>query len=227
LTEKAPALRIAILISGAGSNMVAIARACSDGRIPAQIVVVICDKPGAAGIQRARDLGLAVAVVDTAALRREGHLDRAAFETAIDRHLAAHGAEVIVLAGFMRVLSAAFVARHAGRILNIHPSLLPRYPGLDTHARVLAAGDREHGVTVHFVTAELDGGPAVIQSRVPVLAGDDVTSLSARVHAAEHIIYPMAIQWLASGRLHWNDGRPTLDGTILDAPVRHDPVRHE
>jgi len=221
LTEKPTLLRLAILVSGAGSNMVAIARACSEGRIPAEVAVVICDKPGAGGIQRARDLGLEVAVVDAAGFRRDGRPDKPAFEAAIDGPIRAHGADAVVLAGFMRVLSADFVARHPGRILNIHPSLLPKYPGLDTHARVLAAGDREHGVTVHFVTAELDGGPAVIQSTVPVLPGDDVTSLSARVHAAEHIIYPMAIQWLASGRLLWNGGRPTLDGKALDAPVRH------
>ena len=214
-------LRLAILISGAGSNMVAIARACSEGRIAAEVAVVVCDKPGAPGIQRARDLGLAVAVVDAAACRRDGRLDRGAFESAVESQIRQHDAGVVVLAGFMRVLSAAFVARHEGRILNIHPSLLPRYPGLDTHARALAAGDREHGVTVHFVTAELDGGPAVIQAPVPVLPADDVASLSARVHAAEHIIYPMAIQWLASGRLQWNGGRPTLDGRLLDAPVRH------
>lgn len=221
MTEKPTLLRLAILVSGAGSNMVAIARACSEGRIPAAVAVVICDKPGAGGIQRARDLGLAVAVVDAAGFRTDGRLDKPAFEAAIDGQIRAHGADLVILAGFMRVLSAGFVARHPGRILNIHPSLLPKYPGLDTHARALAAGDREHGVTVHFVTAQLDGGPAVIQSTVPVLPGDDVASLSARVHAAEHIIYPMAIQWLASGRLLWNGGRPTLDGKALDAPVRH------
>ena len=221
MTEATTPLRLAILISGAGSNMVAIARACSEGRIPATVAVVISDQPAAGGLQRARDLGLAVAVVDAAAHRREGRLDRAAFEAAIDRQITAHGAQAVVLAGFMRVLSAGFVARHEGRMLNIHPSLLPRYPGLDTHARVLAAGDPEHGVTVHFVTAELDGGPAVVQAAVPVQPGDDVASLSARVHSVEHIIYPMAIQWLATGRLQWNGGRPTLDGKALDGPVRH------
>jgi phosphoribosylglycinamide formyltransferase-1 len=105
-------------------------------------------------------------------------------------------------------------------MLNIHPSLLPRYTGLDTHARVLAAKDREHGASVHFVTAELDGGPLIVQARVPVQADDDIGRLSARVHALEHIIYPMAIQWLASGRLQWNGGRPTLDGRVLSAPVQ-------
>ncbi|MFO1504828.1 MAG: phosphoribosylglycinamide formyltransferase [Steroidobacteraceae bacterium] len=222
MTDSPPRLRLAILISGAGSNMVAIARACAEGRIDATVAVVISDNPGAGGLERARELGLAATVVDAAAFRREGRLDRSAFEAAIEEQIRAHGGEAIVLAGFMRVLSGSFAQRHAGRMLNIHPSLLPLYPGLDTHARALAAGDRQHGVTVHFVTAELDGGPAVIQSTVPVLAGDDIQRLSARVHAAEHIIYPMAIQWLASGRLQWNGGRPTLDGKVLDAPVQHD-----
>jgi phosphoribosylglycinamide formyltransferase 1 len=221
LTDKPTLLRLAILISGAGSNMVAIARACSEGRIAAEVAVVICDKPGAAGLQRARDLGLSTVLVNAADFRRDGRLDRPAFEAAVAREISAHQAGAVVLAGFMRVLSGDFVARYPGRMLNIHPSLLPRYPGLDTHARVLASGDREHGVTVHFVTAELDGGPAIIQSTVPVLPGDDVASLSARVHAAEHIIYPMAIQWLASGRLQWNGGHPALDGTTLAAPVPH------
>jgi phosphoribosylglycinamide formyltransferase-1 len=221
LAEKPPLLRLAILISGAGSNMVAIARACREGQIQAEVVLVASDKPDAGGLQRARDLGLPVALVDAAGFRHEGRFNRSDFEAALEGQIKAHGAELVILAGFMRVLSGAFVARHPGCILNIHPSLLPRYPGLDTHARVLAAGDREHGVTVHFVTAELDGGPAVIQSSLPVLPQDEVASLSARVHAAEHIIYPMAIQWLASGRLQWNGGRPTLDGKSLDSPVRH------
>jgi phosphoribosylglycinamide formyltransferase-1 len=123
-----------------------------------------------------------------------------------------------VLAGFMRVLSAGFVARYAGRLLNIHPSLLPRYKGLHTHERVLAAGDPEHGASVHFVTAELDGGPLVLQARVPVLAGDDVASLSARVQREEHIIYPTVIDWIARGRLLWNEGSLRFDGTALTAP---------
>jgi phosphoribosylglycinamide formyltransferase-1 len=221
LTDAPHRLRLAILISGTGSNMVAIARACQQGHIGARVAVVIADSPAAGGIERARALGLPVAVVDRNAFRRDGRIDRDAFEAALEQQIAAHAAEVIILAGFMRVLSAGFASRHAGRVLNIHPSLLPRYPGLDTHARVLAAGDREHGASVHFVTPELDGGPLIIQATVPVQAGDDVATLSARVHAREHIIYPMAIDWLASGRLQWNGGRPTLDGKALDAPVRH------
>jgi phosphoribosylglycinamide formyltransferase-1 len=214
-------MRLAVLISGAGSNMVAIAKACAAGRIPAQIALVLSDRADAGGIARARELGLPVAVVDRSLFRRDGRLDRAAFEAALEEPLRQHQAEVLVLAGFMTVLSAGFVERHAGRILNIHPSLLPGYPGLDTHARVLAAGERQHGTTVHFVTAELDGGPLILQAAVPILADDDVASLSARVHAQEHIIYPMTISWLASRRLEWNSGSPTLDGAPLRAPVQH------
>jgi len=220
-------MRLAVLISGAGSNMVTIALACAEGRIPAEIAVVISDRPDAGGIARARELGLPVAVVDRSRYRlegrdgRDGRLDRAAFEAALEEPLRQHQAEVLILAGFMSVLSAGFVERRAGRILNIHPSLLPAYPGLDTHARVLAAGERRHGATVHFVTAELDGGPLILQAAVPILAGDDIASLSARVHAQEHIIYPMTISWLASRRLEWNAGSPTLDGAPLGAPVQH------
>jgi phosphoribosylglycinamide formyltransferase-1 len=129
-----------------------------------------------------------------------------------------------VLAGFMRVLSADFVARYSGRLLNIHPSLLPRYKGLDTHARALAAGDREHGASVHFVTAELDGGPVLLQGRVPVQPGDNEATLSARVHAVEHIIYPQVIGWLAGHRLEWNNGSPTLDGKALQSCSNASPA---
>ena len=213
--------RLAILISGGGSNMVSIARACAAGQIPADVAVVIADQARAGGIERARELALPVAVVDRGTFRRDGKLDRLAFEAVLEQNIRAHQADLVILAGFMFVLSANFVERHAGRMLNIHPSLLPRHTGLDTHARALAAGDREHGASVHFVTAELDGGPVIVQSAVPVQPGDDVQHLSARVHAREHIIYPMAIQWLASGRLQWNDGRPLLDGQLLSAPVPH------
>jgi phosphoribosylglycinamide formyltransferase-1 len=192
--------RLAVLISGTGSNMVAIARGAGAGQIPARVAAVISDVPEAGGLARARELGLAAQVVDRRAFRREGAPDRAAFEAALDTAIAASGADYVILAGFMRVLSPEFVARHAGRMLNIHPSLLPRYKGLDTHARVLEAGDA--------------------QGVVPVLPGDTVATLSARVHAVEHKLYPMVIQWLTSGRLRWNDGHPALDGKALSAPVR-------
>jgi phosphoribosylglycinamide formyltransferase-1 len=212
-----PRLRLAILISGTGTNMVAIARACASGQVAADIGVVISDQPRAAGLDRARELGLPAQVVDAAKFRTTRGIDRPAFETALAAAIDGGQADVVILAGFMRVLSAAFVSRYAGRLLNIHPSLLPAYKGLDTHARVLAGGDREHGASVHFVTAELDGGPVVLQGRVAVLAGDDVDTLSARVHAIEHIIYPQVIGWLAERRLQWNDGSPTLDGIALQS----------
>ena len=213
-------MRLAIVISGGGSNMVAIARACATGQIPAEVAVVISDHAGAGRIERARQLDLPVVVIDRGTYRRNGRLDRQAFEAALEDAIRGHHADAVILAGFMFVLSADFVAPYAGRMLNIHPSLLPRYTGLDTHARVLAAGDQEHGASVHFVTAELDGGPLIVQARVPVQPDDDIAALSARVHAREHILYPMAIQWLASGRLQWNGGRPTLDGRALSAPVQ-------
>jgi phosphoribosylglycinamide formyltransferase-1 len=215
--------RLAILISGQGSNMLAIAAACRAGQIPANVTIVIADTPEAGGIERARTLGLATRIVDRRQFTRSGKADRAAFEAALARAIDENRADFILLAGFMRILSAQFVAPLQGRILNIHPSLLPRHKGLDTHARALAAGDAEHGATVHFVTAELDGGPLVAQGVVPVLPADDVAALSARVHAVEHKLYPMVTQWLTSGRLRWNGGNPTLDGAPLVAPVRVRP----
>ncbi|MET0281820.1 MAG: phosphoribosylglycinamide formyltransferase [Steroidobacteraceae bacterium] len=212
--------RLAVLISGAGSNMLAIAQACATGQVPADIALVLADVPEAAGVQRARSLGLTARVLDRRGFMRDGVADRQAFEAALASAIDASGADYIVLAGFMRVLSAAFVRRYTGRMLNIHPSLLPRHKGLDTHARALAAGDAEHGASVHFVTAELDGGPLVAQAVVPVLAGDEVAGLSGRVHAREHMLYPMVIEWLVRGRLLWNGGNPTLDGVPLAAPVR-------
>lgn len=200
--------------------MVAIAHACAEGRLRAHVGAVISDVPDAPGLDRARALGLTAVTVDRRAFRREGRPDREAFEVALGEAIAASGADLLILAGFMRVLSPDFVRQYQGRMLNIHPSLLPRYKGLDTHARALAAQDREHGASVHFVTAELDGGPVIAQSAVAVLPDDTVASLSARVHAREHILYPMVIQWLTTGRLRWNEGCPTLDGRALDAPVR-------
>jgi phosphoribosylglycinamide formyltransferase-1 len=209
-----------VLISGTGSNMVEIAKACASGQIPADIALVIADVPTAAGIARARELGLDAEILDRRGFLHEGRHDRSAFENALAARIDASGADFIILAGFMRVLSPQFAGRYAGRMLNIHPSLLPRHKGLDTHARALAAGDSEHGVSVHFVTAELDGGPLIAQAVVPVLQGDAVAALSGRVHAREHILYPMVIEWLTRGRLRWNGGNPTLDGAVLAAPVR-------
>jgi phosphoribosylglycinamide formyltransferase-1 len=205
----ASALRLAVLISGRGSNMLAIARACAAGAITARIAVVISDRTEAAGLARARELGLEAVTVGA----RGG--DPHALERALTSALEAHGTEAIALAGFMRILSAPFVGRYLGRILNIHPSLLPAYRGLNTHRRVLEAHERVHGASVHFVTAELDAGPVVLQSKVAVEPGDTEAALSARVQATEHIIYPRVLGWLADGSLAWRDGAAWFDGRRL------------
>jgi phosphoribosylglycinamide formyltransferase-1 len=185
------------------------------------VVRVLSDRPAAAGLVLARELGVAAAAVPVSdgAGNQSG---RAEF----DRRLAAAIDEcdpaLIVLAGFMRILSPEFVNRYAGRILNIHPSLLPKYPGLHTHRAVLAAGDPVHGATVHFVTAELDGGPPIIQAMVAVRPDDDETTLAARVQAEEHRIYPLAVGWYCEGRLLCREGRAWLDGKALGVPVQYD-----
>jgi phosphoribosylglycinamide formyltransferase 1 len=194
--------------------MATIARECLQNRIAATVNVVISDRPDVAGIATAQDLGLATHVVSW-----KSASDRAAFELVLGQCVDAHHPDLVVLAGFMRVLSGPFVERYAGRMLNIHPSLLPKYTGLHTHRRVLEAGDAEHGASVHFVTPELDGGPLILQSKVPVKIGDTESTLSARVQATEHVIYPHAIGWIADGRLEWNEGHPLLDGKPLNKPV--------
>jgi phosphoribosylglycinamide formyltransferase-1 len=216
------ALRLAVVISGGGSNMLAIARACASGMINARIVSVIADRPEAGGIEAARQLGLPVAVL----VAREYH-DRAGFEHALRAAIDASAAQLVVLAGFMRILSPEFAAHYAGRMLNIHPSLLPRYPGLHTHERVLAAGDSSHGCSVHVVTGVLDGGPLILQARVPVLPGDTPATLSARVQLQEHIIYPEVIGWIAAGRLAITGATPQFDGRPLNAPMIRECTDHE
>ena len=210
-------LPFAVLISGRGSNMLALARAVAEGRIAGRVVTVISDQPGAAGLFEARRMGLAAEVVETA-----GGADRAAIGRALTTILEQHGAQLVVLAGFMRILDGGFVRRWRGCLLNIHPSLLPAHRGLHTHRRVLAAGDPQHGCTVHFVTEELDAGPTIIQGRFAVGPGDTEESLSARVQQLEHIIYPRAVGWFASGRLGWKDGAAMLDGRQLATPVIED-----
>jgi phosphoribosylglycinamide formyltransferase-1 len=210
-------LELAVLISGRGSNMVAIARACQQGQLAARVSVVISDQADAAGLAGARELGIPTAVVPRGA-PGEGAL----FEARIAEELESQGAQAIALAGFMRILSGAFVGHWLGRIFNIHPSLLPAYRGLHTHRRVLAASDAAHGASVHFVTAELDGGPVVLQSRVAVAPGDDEAALAARVQATEHIIYPRVLGWYAAQRLAWRDGAAWLDGRRLAAPIVED-----
>ena len=206
-------MRIAVVISGRGSNMEAIVRgAQTPGGY--QVVRVIADRETAGGLERARSLGIPTSVVPF-----KQFADRAAFEAALAIELESTGAELVALAGFMRILSPHFVQRFEGRMLNIHPSLLPFYKGLDTHARVLAAREPHHGASVHYVTAELDGGPVIMQGRLKTRANDTIESLSARVHALEHIIYPHVCSLIAKKRIAWRDGIVYFDGQPLTAPL--------
>jgi phosphoribosylglycinamide formyltransferase 1 len=214
MSARAP-LKLAILISGRGSNMTAILRAALAGEIVVEPAIVIADRSGAQGLASAAQLG-----VPTSAWPGQTHGEP--FEPVLVRILETVQPDAIALAGFMRILSPALVGRYLGRILNIHPSLLPAYRGLHTHRRVLAAGDTEHGASVHFVTPELDAGPVVLQSRVAVLPDDTEAALAARVLATEHIIYPRVLGWLADGRLVFRCGAPWLDGQRLDEPIMED-----
>lgn len=202
---------LVILISGRGSNMVGIARACRDERWPARVAAVISSRPDAQGLTAARELG-----IPTEALDSRAFADRETFDAELARRIDAHTPALVVLAGFMRILSDAFVDRYAGRLVNIHPSLLPAFPGMHTHRQALAAGVKLHGATVHLVTRDLDSGPIVAQAAVPVLAGDDEDALAARVLQAEHRLYPMALRWLVEERLRVEDGhlwlRDAADG---------------
>ncbi|MCP8939370.1 phosphoribosylglycinamide formyltransferase [Alsobacter sp. SYSU M60028] len=195
-------MRTAILISGRGSNMTALLEAARQPAYPAQIVLVMSNRPDAAGLARAAEAGFATAVVD-----HKAYPDRASFEAAMQTELDRHGVELVCLAGFMRVLTPWFIERWTGRLLNIHPSLLPAFRGLHTHERALEEGVKLHGCTVHFVVPELDAGPIVAQGAVPVLAGDTPDSLGGRVLAVEHRLYPLAVALVASGRARLVDGR--------------------
>ena len=208
---------VVVLISGRGSNLRALVERSREPAQPYRIALVLSDNPEAAGLSIARDLGVA-----SRALPARDSADRIAYDRALAAAIDDCAPSLIVLAGFMRILSAEFVARYAGRILNIHPSLLPKYPGLHTHRQVLAAHDPVHGATVHFVTAELDGGPPIIQAQVKVYPDDDEAALAARVQRQEHKIYPLAVSWYCQGRLRCRDGRAWLDGAALAAPVRYD-----
>jgi phosphoribosylglycinamide formyltransferase 1 len=187
-------VRVAILISGGGSNMVKLVDSMT-GDHPARPVLVLSNVPGAGGLGRAQERGVPTAVVDHRPFRG----NRTAFEAALDAALAVTKPDILCLAGFMRILTPAFVARHVGRILNIHPSLLPKYPGLDTHARAIAAGDAEAGCSVHEVTGDLDAGPLLGQARVPVRPGDTAGTLAERVLVQEHVLYPAVLRRVASG----------------------------
>jgi phosphoribosylglycinamide formyltransferase 1 len=193
--------RIVILISGRGSNMQSIVQACAREGWDANVAAVISNRPDAQGLQFAAGRGIATAVVDHRAFA-----DRDAFDLALAETIDAHAADYIVLAGFMRILGAAFVSRFAERLLNIHPSLLPAFPGLQTHRRAIEAGCKVAGATVHFVTNDLDHGPIIAQAVVPVLPGDTEETLAARVLAREHLLYPLALRWLIEGSLRLQGG---------------------
>lgn len=208
---------MAILISGSGTNLQAFIDAAREGSLDLSIAVVVSNRPDAYGLVRALDAGIA-----TECVQNEDYPDRAAFDEALAVTLEKYDPGLLILAGFMRILTGAFVKRFEGKILNIHPALLPKYPGLNTHQRVIDAGEKWHGSTVHFVTEELDAGPRILQGRVPVLADDTASRLSARVQDLEHKIYPQAAALFASGRLKFKDGKTWLDGVRLDEPVQYD-----
>jgi len=200
---------IVILISGRGSNMEAIVRALEAERWPARIAAVISNKPDAKGLAFAQAHGIPTAVVPS-----KEFASREAFDAVLQETIDGYGADLVVLAGFMRILTAPFVEHYAGRMLNIHPSLLPLFPGLHTHRQALEAGVLEHGATVHFVTAELDHGPAVLQARINVLPGDTETSLAERLLEQEHLIYPQAVRLFVEDRLNIVDGEVRIAETI-------------
>jgi len=203
--------RIVVLISGSGSNLQALIDAVEEGSIPGKICAVISSRDNVKGLDRAARHNIPAFVINHKAFN-----SREAFDERLREIIDAQGADLIVLAGFMRILTPAFTDAYRGRMLNIHPSLLPKYQGLHTHQRALDAGDSEHGATVHFVTAELDGGPPVIQARVAVDPGDTAESLAAKVLEKEHEIYPEAVRWFAEGRLRMEGNKALLDNKAID-----------
>lgn len=204
--------RLVVLVSGSGSNLQAFIDRIADGSLPARIAAVISNRADAYALERAARAGIATEILD-----HRPFASREDFDQALMTRIDTYRPDAVVLAGFMRILTPAFVQHYAGRLLNTHPSLLPKYPGTDTHARAIAAGEAEHGASVHFVTEELDGGPLVAQTRVPVVPGDTPDTLRARVQAAEHRMYPQVVGWLAGGRLRPTAGGITLDGKPVAA----------
>jgi len=211
-------LKIAILVSGRGSNMEALLSAAAAADYPAEIVRVISNRPGAGALEKAQRLGIATEVID-----HRAYAERRAFDAEVSAVLEAAGVELVALAGFMRLLNEDFVERWRDRLINIHPSLLPLFPGLDTHERALAAGVKLHGCTVHFVRAELDCGPIIGQAAVPVMDGDDADALAARVLAAEHRLYPLCLRLIAEGRVRVEGERAVIEGPSDDTAVLINP----
>ena len=218
-TRPAADFGIAVLVSGGGTNLQAIIDATRSADIPGKICLVASDNPDAYGLERAKQAGIATGVLEAAGFECRSDYDRALAELVTQAQ-----ARLVVLAGFMRILGPEFLDAFQGRILNIHPALLPRHRGLNTHRRALEAGDSEHGASVHFVTEELDAGPVVLQARVPVLADDDPERLAARVLDKEHVIYPLAVRWFAEGRLQMKGDKAWLDQVALDGPIALDEL---
>jgi phosphoribosylglycinamide formyltransferase-1 len=212
-------LKVGVLISGRGSNMLALAEACAAADFPAEIVLVLSDSPDAGGLAAAAQRGIATSAID-----RKAHRTKAEFEAAVDAALHAAGVELICLAGFMRVLSADFVGSWHDRILNVHPSLLPAFPGLHTHERALAAGVRLAGCTVHVVRPVVDDGPILVQAAVPVLDGDDAAALAARILVEEHRCYPMALRWVAEGRVTIEANRARIADAAAGTGALRNPL---
>ncbi len=202
--------KIVVLISGSGTNLQAIIDACIDDNYPAEVVAVVSNKADAYGLTRAKNAGIA-----TVTLSHKTFASREDYDQALIKEINAFDADLIVLAGFMRILTPSFVQHFQGKLINIHPSLLPKYQGLNTHQRAIDAGDDVHGVSVHFVTEELDGGPVILQAKVPVFEGDSSDDLAARVHEQEHRIYPLVIKWFAENRLNMYEDSAVLDGIAL------------
>lgn len=215
MTKSRSGFSAAVLISGNGSNLQAFIDAVTARELDIELAVVISNKANAYGLSRANKAGVAAMTVPSI-----DYQNRADFEAALARAVDSYEPDIIVLAGFMRILTPSFVSRYAGRIINIHPSLLPKYPGLHTHQRVLDAGERWHGCTVHYVSEELDGGPAIIQGRVPVLDHDDEDQLAARVLEVEHRIFPRALALIANGRIKLEDAEVWYDGQKLLEPIQ-------
>ena len=209
MNDQRPA-RLAILISGRGSNMQAFIDACGRGDLNASIALVLRNNPGAAGLTHAASAGITTACID----HRE-YDSREAFDAAMVAEISRHDPDLVILAGFMRILTPVFIEPFAGKLLNIHPSLLPRYPGTNTHQRAMDAGDQEHGASVHFVTEELDGGPVIGHAAVPIRHDDTAASLQQRIHVEEHRIYPQVVALFAAGRLRMHDGKAWLDNKEL------------
>ncbi|OYW93916.1 MAG: phosphoribosylglycinamide formyltransferase [Alishewanella sp. 32-51-5] len=203
---------IVVLISGSGSNLQALLDSCAAGFIPGKITGVISNKANAYGLKRAEAAGVATAV-----LSHKGFDSREDYDQALIAAIEQFKPDLIVLAGFMRILTAEFVQHFSGKLLNIHPSLLPKYQGLATHQRAIDAGDTEHGCSVHFVTEQLDGGPVILQAKVPIFPGDDASVVAERVHAQEHQIFPLVVRWFCQGRLQQKANEAWLDGNLLPA----------